>query len=398
MLLVLVLLAAGAAGFEMFSSTQAAAREQASARAFDDQARAALLALAELRAAQQAYVAAGQGETYWIGKVASSLESLRGSIGGLELSAVSKDAIAALDASASVLDDFQPMDERAAGYARGGQRLLASDLVFADGLELTKSAARHLEDARLAEASARLATLEGRRRRAQFTAAGALGLAVMAVILLLPARSPGRSGGRLSPERRPQANADRSTVVETTRSASPTPGQQLEADPYLQRLAGLCTELAQVADAEHLKSALGRAAGLLDAQGLVIWMADPSGLALNPTLAHGYAAEVVSRLGSLAREDDNATAAAYRTGEIQIVKGDAGGCGALAVPLLMPAGCVGVMSAELTGRREQNAGVRALAAIVAAQVASLVGPEPAPAAAVQQPPALNEARAATTRF
>jgi hypothetical protein len=151
-----------------------------------------------------------------------------------------------------------------------------------------------------------------------------------------------------------------------------------------------------VSDAGQLNTALERAAGVLGAQGLVIWIADPSGLALNPAVAHGYPAEVVSRLGSLPHDDDNATAAAYRTGEIQIVKGDARSSGALALPLLMPAGCVGVMSAELQGGREQDSGVRARAAIVAAQVASLLAPDQAPPAAAQQPPALD--RAATSRF
>ena len=47
--------------------------------------------------------------------------------------------------------------------------------------------------------------------------------------------------------------------------------------------------------------------------------------------------------------------------------------GALVVPLMTPAGCVGVLAIELRGRREEEEPVRALAMIFAAQLAALVG-------------------------
>ena len=46
-------------------------------------------------------------------------------------------AQSAIDNAASALQDFEQMDRRARDYIRTGQKLLASDLIFADGLEIT---------------------------------------------------------------------------------------------------------------------------------------------------------------------------------------------------------------------------------------------------------------------
>ncbi len=72
--------------------------------------------------------------------------------------------------------------------------------------------------------------------------------------------------------------------------------------------------------------------------------------------------------------DENATASAFRTSLLQTVKADAVSHGAIAAPLLTPAGCVGVMAAEVRGGGEQQEATLAAATIVAAQLATLVGP------------------------
>jgi hypothetical protein len=139
-------------------------------------------------------------------------------------------------------------------------------------------------------------------------------------------------------------------------------------------IAALCTELARVIDTRALPAALERAAAVLDASGIVIWIADPDGRELAPILSHGYPENVVSRIGTIARDAENVTAAAYRTGLIQTVKSDRISNGAIAAPLLTPSGPVGVMSAEMLHDGEQRDSTRAVAAIVAAQLATLVGP------------------------
>ena len=56
--------------------------------------------------------------------------------------------------------------------------------------------------------------------------------------------------------------------------------------------------------------------------------------------------------------------------------------GAIAAPLVTPAGCIGVMAAEVRNAREKRDDTLAAAAIVAAQLATLVGPPSAKQSAV----------------
>jgi hypothetical protein len=89
---------------------------------------------------------------------------------------------------------------------------------------------------------------------------------------------------------------------------------------------------------------------------------------------HGYPAHLTARFGTIAREAGNVTAAAYRTGLLQTMKGDAISNGALAAPLVTAAGCVGVMAAEMKAGGEQQETLLAASAIIASQLATLVGP------------------------
>jgi hypothetical protein len=152
--------------------------------------------------------------------------------------------------------------------------------------------------------------------------------------------------------------------------AAPAPPQAID----LAGVASLCTDLARLVDTRALPSMLERAADALDANGIVLWIADPDGRELSPIVTHGYPSTVVTRLGTILRDDQNATAAAFRTSLVQTVKTDAVSNGAIAAPLVTPGGCVGVMAAEVRHVGEQDAAKLAAATIVAAQLATLVGP------------------------
>jgi hypothetical protein len=139
-------------------------------------------------------------------------------------------------------------------------------------------------------------------------------------------------------------------------------------------IAALCTDLSRVSDTRALPAALERAAALLDASGLVIWIADPDGRELAPIVSHGYPDHLLVRMGTIGRDAENVTAAAFRTGLVQTVSADAVSNGAVAAPLIAASGPVGVMAAELHRDPGGNDDVRAIAAIVAAQLATLMGP------------------------
>jgi len=147
--------------------------------------------------------------------------------------------------------------------------------------------------------------------------------------------------------------------------------------------ARVCSDLARVLDPADLPGLLERAAALLDASGVIVWVGDRAGESLYPMLSHGYGPAVVSRMGSLHRDDDNATAAAYRAGEPSVVAAKDGAPGAIVTPIVSPDGCVGVLAAEVRDGAEEDRQRRALAGILAAQLATLVTALPAPERAVQ---------------
>jgi hypothetical protein len=138
--------------------------------------------------------------------------------------------------------------------------------------------------------------------------------------------------------------------------------------------ARICTELGRVEDAREVLTLLGEAATVLGARGLIVWVWDGAAEQLKPSLVHGYPAKVRARLRGVSANADNVTAAAYRAGAPLATSG------ALAVPLLAPSACAGVLALEIEDGREQDADVRALAIFFAAMLAQLVG---APAAGAE---------------
>ena len=76
---------------------------------------------------------------------------------------------------------------------------------------------------------------------------------------------------------------------------------------------------------------------------------------------------------TLRRSSDNAAAAAFRSGKLQIVLAHEGSAsGAIVAPMLSSRGCVGVMSAETQRGAETSESLQAMAAIFAAQLAGIL--------------------------
>jgi len=87
------------------------------------------------------------------------------------------------------------------------------------------------------------------------------------------------------------------------------------------------------------------------------------------------------------RSADNAAAAAYRTGQMQIVLARPGGNpGALVAPILAADGCIGALSATIQGRGAASESVQALSTIVAAHLAPMLADSrPAAESTVAEP-------------
>lgn len=357
-------LAFGAAAVFLVSSEKHIIALTSAVRTFDLHAREATDALADVRAGQQAYVAEGQGVTFWMPKVAATTDTVTSAVAALRRSATSAAARSALDEAAKTLTDFADIDTRAREYLKAEQPLMAGDVIFTEGGASAANAARQVEAARLAEHQARDASEADIRRQQALAIGGAAGLAVLIVLVLA-----------LVPASRTAAD-----TTETLASSGPSaPSAPLTSSaPVLKTAADLATDFGRVQDLDELTRLLARAAGVLDASGLVVWMGSATGADLRPVLAHGYAPQLLARMPDVPRSADNAAAAAYRTGSLQIVLSRPGGAsGAIVAPILSADGCIGALSAEIRGGGETSESVQALAAIFASHLANVLASTPA---------------------
>jgi hypothetical protein len=356
-----------AATFLVHSEKQLHERRVA-ARAFDVRAREAAAALSDLRGAQEAYVAAGQGIGYWIPKVTSTMETASRAITALSESATAAPAKEAAADASKTLSDFASVDKRAREYLKSDEQLMAADVIFTEGGQTLAAAGQQVETARLAEREA-LDAAEADARKLEAAAAG--GAAAFAGLLLV-------------------LFAARPKMVRVPEPA-PAPAPVASAAP-LKTAAGVCTDLARVREAADLNALLRRAADVLGAKGLIVWLGSADGQDLRAVLAHGYPQQRIARMPAVPRSADNAAARAYRTGEVQVFAGGPGTTDAAVVtPLLSADGCVGALSLEMASGAEPSEQVQSLAAIFAAQLAAIVGGAQAAESSAQAAPSAKRA-------
>jgi cytoskeletal protein RodZ len=143
-------------------------------------------------------------------------------------------------------------------------------------------------------------------------------------------------------------------------------------EPDLSAVAQLCTKLSRVDETHDMAPLLEEMAGVIDAVGLMVWLWDPQTTALTPTLPYGYSDEVLAQLPNLPRDARNATAAAFRSAQMCIVSGGEVASDALVVPLMTRDACAGVLAIELRQGGARIESIRAVATILAAQMARVV--------------------------
>ena len=381
----LALLAFGGSAFLVVDSEKQIAASRARMRAFDLHARDARDVLADLRAAQQAYVAAGQGRDFWMPKVESSRNTAVAKAGDLRAEAVSAPAKAALDRAAEALAEFNTLDTRVREYLASGQELMAADIVFTEGGATVAAAAKEVDAAREAEVAAADAAEAAARRQQGLAALGGIlvGSFVIALLALTGASRPDEEASGEPAEASGIGLSGAETGFrlggETLKGAAAARGES----PMLTSAAELCTDFGRIRDVGELTALLGRAATVMEANGLVVWLGDTSGGDLRPVLAHGYSEQALARMAAVPRSANNAAAGAYRSSRLQIALAHPGGAaGAVVAPMLSPDGCIGALSIEVKGGGETSDAIQALAAIFAAQLAGVLAASASASAAV----------------
>jgi hypothetical protein len=376
-LVVLAALALGAIGFSIQTHLWERADEQ-SMLAMRAQLASADIALADLRAAQAAYLSVGQGVEFWMARTNDTLVELNATLTTLQSATLAPDARARYDAALAAMNSVNALDTKARDNIVSRQLFLASDVVFMDGLEANRRVGREIAAARQVEEAANTARTSRLELARMSVEGGALLVALVIAILL--SRTPATAVAaetvtlNLAPDQAAwKENKDKPLGADLGLA----PGVDLAA------AAELCVDLARVLDNRDLPALLGRSADLLGAKGLVLWVVDTTSTELRPSLAYGYADKVIQRMGVLATSADNVTSLAFRTMAPQSIQVSSGGQGAIAVPLVAASGCVGVLSVEMP-RGSNGESHSAVARMIAAQLATLVSPLPAAAAPIER--------------
>jgi hypothetical protein len=386
----MAVVAIGVSAFLLIRTEQQINELAASLRAFDQHAREASDALTEARVAQHGYVAAGQGDAFWMAKVAASSESAAAALSALRQSATAAGRTS-IDEAAATATEFSSIDTRVREYLTSGQPLMASDVIFTEGSDAAATAGRQVETARLAEHQAFDRQAADIRRQEATTIGAAAAIVGLIVVLLIPVR---RHAAETAPtvEVAPTRSIAPAVVVAPPPVPAPAPitvPTQSTETGLFRAAADVATDFGRVRDLDDLRRILSRAADLIDASGLMVWMADGSG-SLRPMLAHGYNSEMIARIPPMARTADNAAAKAFRSGTLQIVLSRPGGVsGAVVAPIMSADGCIGALSAEIRGGAETSESVQALAAIFAAHLAGVLGTTPTAAADIPESRAAN---------
>jgi hypothetical protein len=426
---IIILAVVFTSGYRLLHSERQRNIEHDAASTYDQLAWTLTVVLADLRSAQQAYVATGQDPDEWHAQVATQLGKLKGGLADLRAMSQSSEVVEIITAADTLVERLKRVGESAWSHTTIGQVLMASDLVFTDGQELTRQVSQHLARARSVEAELRFKRLSELRTDDVVTALSAVTVTVVITFVLLPLpRTPFEASeltttehqvdttaasvptdaalvsadweidSRDPPEtepvpaldaleldleptrtrEKPVAPADWAVGTDLVKASERSPATTVVPD--LATTAQLCTDFGKVSTSDELDNLLSRAGDLLNASGLVVWVCDSSGLALRPAIGHGYAPQTLARLARLACDGENATATAYRTARLQIVPGGEHGQGAVAVPLVSSTAntsrCVGVLSAEVRHGWETSDGVQATAMILAAQLSTVVMADP----------------------
>ncbi|MBA3269148.1 MAG: hypothetical protein H0T71_01450, partial [Acidobacteria bacterium] len=358
---------------------------------------------------------------FWTARAGMLVDRLRASI--LELDAPASTAAAPLTETLDLVDQLAASERKAREHVRAGEVLLAGEIIFTEARDLLDAMGLQIARARdqIGETAAtRQTTL---RRQQALLALGAAGVLSFATLLLvIPGRSagpeiaaagshPSVSSGAAADHRlesepgKPSPAKAMGTEVIGGDGGSAAPaleGASVErhsrsvpalAGPNLADAAAVCTDLARASQSHEIVGLLDRAAKVLDATGMVVWMSSHERGELFPAASTGYDERMLARVGSIPHDAANVTAAAFRHAAPKSSAGHGSSAAALAVPLMTPGGPAGVLTAELRSAGEIDGQRMALAVIFAAQLASLLGSMATPAAAAEPTHSPQQAQA-----
>jgi hypothetical protein len=335
--------------------------------------------LLDLRASLHAYVAPGQGLPFWGKRAQEGIETLRQRL--VSLDEMVAPTGGSLQQSLDGVDQLAAAERRARTYVSRDEMQMAGDVIFTEIRDILAAATSDVQALRAGverDHSRRAAAI---RQEQVMLAGGALAVWMIIAVLLLPTETkpavqdPAEWRNKLKETLSEKPIA----VVETPKAIEPPQLAPIVLPPAvsigeLRTVSEICSDLSALADAGALQGALARVNDVMNATGLIVWVASNDGGSLTPVATHGFDPALVNRIGKIARDSANLTAAAFRDNAAKVSPPTATSPAALAVPMCGPTGPAGVLSVELKAGQSIEEAKVALAAIVAAQLATLTMP------------------------
>ena len=393
--LVLGLLATAGIAYRTLQDEDALSRERVAAAS----AQAAVARTAELlldvRASLHAYVAPGQGLPFWGKRAQETIDSLRQSV--IDLDGMLKPTGGSLSETLNEIDQLSAAERRARGYASRDEMQMAGDVIFTEVRDLLAAATTQVQSVRDGLTRAHDRQAAALRQEQVMLAGGALAVWIVIALLLLPTepKSAPKEPHEWRNELKESLKKPIPVAPETPKAPEPqviiVPGIEINA---LREVSEICNDLSALADPGALEGALGRVCTILNATGLIVWISSNDGNTLSPVATSGFDPKLVARIGKIGRESANLTAAAFRESVAKVSPLTATTPAALAVPMCSPTGAAGVLSVELKAGQAIDDSKVSLASIVAAQLATLAMPIPAPSEAPAPNTELEEPRSA----
>lgn len=333
-----------------------------------------LTAINDIGTAQHTYVAPGQPAAAAFAQVATLIQRVHDNVQTVRPRLQSVEAAELLTMITAGAETLVEVDGSARNHYRNGQTLWASEIVFGQASETLATMTQAVRGLIAAESKAQ-ASLRADLQRSLWMVLGG-SAAVWVIGLLALTWLPSGAAGLDAAYANPNPAAEWTPPVSAIESADLAPAAAVETPAVdLAGTAAICAGISQITSTAAFPDLLARAATVLDATGIIIWMG--AGDALFAAAAHGYDQRMLAHVGSIPRSAENATALAWRTGEAGIVASDIMSNGAIVAPMFGPHGSIGVLAVEVRQGREADAATRAVTAILAAQLSTVVAAWPA---------------------
>jgi hypothetical protein len=391
--LVVGLLATAGLTYRALQDEEALNRERQAAAARTIAVAQATELLLDLRASLHAYVAPGQGLPFWGKRAQETIDRLRQSL--VELDRQVSPSGGSLTDSLEAVDDLTVAERRARTHVSRDEMQLAGDVIFTEVRDLVASSAAELEAVRDVVARADERRAAAIRQEQIVFAGAALAVWIAIALLLMPTepkasvKDPAEWRNELKEKIKkpipvtPEPVVEQPAAVIPVTPVVPASPETLEA---LKQVSEICSDLSALSDPDALEGALARVNTVLNATGLIVWIASSDGGTLSPVATHGFDPNLVARIGRINRDGANLTATAFRENGARISAPTATAPAALAVPMCSPTGPTGVLSVELKSGHSADDAKVAVSAIIAAQLATLAMPIPdAPAEIIEEP-------------